>query len=351
VKAPRPSRIDTLSPTLAEILLECSYRAAFRGDPEFNNLDRPNNFQTLGTIRHRVSEAVHKGALNEVELSSVKDAIGDLWDQITAEEAANHASRWSSSELPDVNSWLGYQNARANAKRALTRTITDYRNSNHKLRKPDIENWLYDQELGIRGKPDRIEYHAQGSIIVDIKTGRPEATMKESWRRQLLLYAHLVQKASGETPIAIAIETASGNRLQEAITKKQIRDTVEQSLLLVKKFNEHLANPAQLASPSQENCEYCSYKIHCEPFWEAVQHDWSGRDIRGQIKETLESGATWGVTLTPTSPADWPTKTVFIGPIRTPGVNAASGLSATNVRLTDEPNRVKVRQETDLDLE
>ena len=346
MKQPRPSAIEKFSPTLIEALAECSYRAAFKRDSDYDSLDRPNTFQTLGIIRHRTSEAIHRGALNAVNLSDVKNEIGELWDRIAEQEAERYASHWPSEGATKVSEWPGYQIARAKTRHALAETVKAFRNSKHRQTAPTIEKYFEDPVLGLYGKPDRVEHHFDGPVIVDIKTGRPHSKIKDSWRRQLLLYAHLVQKNSATLPKAIVIETANGDRLEETVTEEQIANSTREAKQLVERFNRHLHNPIELAAPSADNCQYCPYRIHCEPFWNEMNYDWPSKQVRGHISQEHGPGNASIVTIEPTHPTDWPTKFVHIGPLRETAPPNAREFRVVNADPTQDSNRLRIRHDS-----
>ena len=73
-----------------------------------------------------------------------------------------------------------------------------------------IELDLEDPESRLYGHADRIERSGDRTRIVDLKSGLHQGDPTADQHRQLLLYAVLAQRSTGEWPSEIAIEDASG---------------------------------------------------------------------------------------------------------------------------------------------
>ena len=80
-----------------------------------------------------------------------------------------------------------------------------------------VEIELRDARSGLSGRADRIEQDGRATRVVDLKTGLHQAEPTPAQRRQLLLYAILVQRTTGQWPSSIAVEDASGNRYDQPL--------------------------------------------------------------------------------------------------------------------------------------
>lgn len=315
MKLPKPGPISKFSPTLINHLAACGFRAAFSQDPNFNDLKKAGTSQMLGLIRHDLSAKIATGAINNVDISRIKEAIGDLWDSIAESYAVALAEEWFPNTPPDLETWKKYHTRRIRAIKDLTQQVETFRESDSNgYKPPTIERRLDDPATGLYGYPDRVEHRFEGIILVDLKNAN-ETTIKSEWHRQLLLYAHLVRVSEGDTPVAVVIENGKGERIRSEITDSDIDGTLNNALALVANFNSALSNLSSLANPDPETCQYCDFRSVCEPFWQHVGHDWPGNSVRGDIKsvEPSEMGAL--VIFEPKQPEDQPQKELRISPI------------------------------------
>ena len=330
--APNPHRIDSFSPTLINDLASCGYQAAFRLDEKFKDLDRPNTFSSLGVVRHKIEEKVHSGELNDVEDSGLDDAIEELWEGAVAEAARRLTEAWAPVAPPSPEDWPGYQLARARARVQLRRDVANFRQSRGSGDAPRVERWLEDKQLGLGGKPDRVEFRHGSPVVVDLKSGPTQEQIRPEQRRQLLLYAHLVAIRHGTTPATIAIDTSTGKRYSEQITESDIADAVQGAVGLVNAFNDRLGDSFEpLANPSADTCRYCDYRSECRPFWSSLRRDWGQWSVRGKVTGAETVGSGTGVTIDVESPPDWPSRTCSVAPV----IHDILPPNSTNVAFVD----------------
>lgn len=322
---PDPQRIERFDPSLINRLASCGYQAAFNRDDRFNDLARPNLFSSMGSIVHKVAEKVHSGELNNIEEASLENAIEELWDRAVVEAVTELTNAWAPAIPPSPEDWPGYHRDRSETKIRLRRDVEKFRQP----RRPDgsgnapkIERWIQDDEFGLGGKPDRVEFHEGSPVVVDLKTGINQGEIRPEQRRQLLLYAHLVKKEHGTTPTTVVIETGGGKRYSEPVTDSDIKAAVEEAVGMKESFNALLGGSFEpLANPSADTCRYCSYRSVCDPYWESLQIDWRRSaqrprsDIRGDIRGREETVGGTSLIVDVRSPFDWPSPTCRVVPV------------------------------------
>ena len=213
--------------------------------------------------------------------------------------------------------------------------------------------WMQDDELGLGGKPDRVEFHGGSPVVVDLKTGINQKEIRPEQRRQLLLYAHLVAKEHGTTPTTVAIETGNGKRFSEQVADSDITAAVQEAVGMVKDFNALLGDSFELlADPSGDTCRYCSYRSECNPYWQSLRIDWRRSalrprsDIRGDVSGLEEINGGTSMTVDVKSPSDWPGPTCRVAPVIEEIPRDASRVSIVDAVATAGAESLKISWDT-----
>jgi hypothetical protein len=155
---------------------------------------------------------------------------------------------------------------------------------------PQVEKQLEDPNTGLVGRADRIE-HADGKArVIDLKAGLNQGEPTEDQRRQLLLYAVLINRTTGEWPFEIAIEDASGTQTAMPLDPGAAELALREVLLAVAAFNNRIDDaPEAAADPNPDRCRWCAFRVVCGPYWSALRSDWGHPSLLGQI---LQRGGT-----------------------------------------------------------
>ena len=140
-----------------------------------------------------------------------------------------------------------------------------------------VEIELRDPSSGFFGRADRVERDGDSIRVVDLKTGLRQDEPTSDQRRQLLIYAFLVQRTYGEWPKSVAVEDASG--LQHVL----ILDPAEADVVLGEVesardgFNSSVETGDFVANaqPNPDICRWCDYRVQCGPFWDSLSSDWT----------------------------------------------------------------------------
>ena len=301
-----PENIEYCDPTLVNQLAKCMYQTAFKRDKNFDYLQRANLFLLRGTAVHSVREK-SPNKLLEVPDENFKEAFNEIWESKMKAQHQKLVDDWFPALVPDFEDWPEYRRVQSRTRRNVKKEIQRIKDSGGGER-PVIEGWFEDERLKLKGKPDRVEtWDSQTVAIVDIKTGPDQEEIRPEQRRQLLFYAHLFRASSGQTPKKIIVENTRGERTIEDIEDSDIDAVVEEILELRNNFNSGLdGNLETFATPSKENCQYCPYRSHCDPFWLTYDKEWSQWQISisGKVKETTEEEVVVHNIVSPSDIAD-----------------------------------------------
>lgn len=248
----------------------CRLRAAFARSSDGRS-GAPTAPQLLGTISHAVLEALTETRAIiqphwELELEA-------LWSRATSDAVGRIAG--TSDAAPKT--WDGYAIKLARLRKAARRL--------HEVLAPlgpDAE-LLTEQSLvaadgRIRGRPDLIARAPGVHWLLDYKTGavlsRDSREPRESYVRQLRLYAYLQAETTGEWPDRAFLVPLQGSVVEVDIDRTQCIDLARDALKLLEAFNAHAPKP-QPPSPAPETCRWCPYAAKCPAFWKHCDEAWA----------------------------------------------------------------------------
>lgn len=146
------------------------------------------------------------------------------------------------------------------------------------------EVFLEDDDHQLYGQLDLVIDNPRGGTIIDLKTGSDAES--EGVRTQLLIYAHLLQRASGHLPASLVAFSLQRGPIQVEFSSAEVEELLAQ----------YREARTQLEStrPDAAGCKYCRRRLICEPHWNAAVV-WESPDcIEGKISkwETAGTGMT-----------------------------------------------------------
>ena len=349
-----PDPIGLISPTEANDLLTCPLRVARNRSQSFSHFRKQSIAAVLGTSAHAVREMAY-----QLDLGAEDD-----WQQILEDEWNQHISEGHRQLIeqraplvpPPPSEWPNFQIIRVaairGAKKIAERRRDHFPTTEPATGAPQVEKWLSSSALGIQGKVDRIDRVNDKIRVVDIKTSRNVDEHLQEYERQLLLYALLIEEDLGEWPAEIAVEPIRGPLRAIDADRQKALEILAEIEYAVKNFNLHVERGtiSDEAKPSASACQYCSYAVVCEDYWNSLSAEWGHRSVRGDIVEIHESATGQSVTVRPSSPTDDRSGDVLISGFATHSLNQATKFSGTHLRATGGGTGWTVQWSSHVDL-
>lgn len=341
-EAPNPTKLGEVSPTLANDLLDCPYRVAWRLDGRFKYLRRPNTRSELGRIAHQVVEDIGRGLLRTASTAEETRALVEQsWEVHQAASVKVLSGHWAPSVPPRPEDWPGFFVTKTRVIRRALR-LSQGQGSPGTKDHTSIERTLIDPESGLRGRPDRIETRSGNVVVVDLKTGLGQKDPSVGQRRQLLVYSFLVNRETDQWPDKVAIEDASGRRWEEPVVPDEANRMVEEIIQAKEVFNRAVESKVvrELAAPASETCRWCTYRPVCDAYWESLTTDWQHGSVAGRLASTVAMGPHRKLTIVARSPVDsldrtW-TVTAANSPLQEESDSHLS-VTVTDAQLTETP--------------
>jgi hypothetical protein len=187
-------------------------------------LRKSNTFAALGTIAHELTELIWKQGLNDIPIDDLKLVLEQKWDEYAQSSYKKLCDEWDGRDVPPPKDWPYYSMTRARTIRRLVNEVTEHRSNANVSRNapgPLIETELVDESLRLKGIPDRVTFRDDGFYVFDIKTGHAVDEISAPYRRQLLLYAHLVKNHTGLEPLISMIALPMQRNASRDIRKPQ----------------------------------------------------------------------------------------------------------------------------------
>ncbi len=342
-KAPNPTKLGDVSPTLANDLLDCPYRVAWRLDGRFKYLRRPNTRSELGRIAHQVVEDVGRGLLRTASTTEETRALVEQsWEGHQTESVKVLSDHWAPSVPPKPEDWPGFFVTKTRVIRRAIRLSQNRESPPGQNHHSSIERPLIDAESGLKGRPDRVETRSGSVVVVDLKTGLGQKDPSVGQRRQLLVYAFLVNKETDQWPDKVAIEDASGRRWEEPVVPDEASRIVEEIIQAKEGFNGAVESKVlrELAAPASETCRWCTYRPVCDAYWESLTTEWQHGSVAGRLASDVAVGTNRKLTIVARSPVNSLGRTWTVTAGNSPrheGSDSHLSVTVTDAQLTETP--------------
>ena len=237
---------------------------------------------------------------------AARSAVQRRWDERATWAEEDISRAWEPAEPPIREQWPGYHLTKARVIRQAAARATRLEGSSPSSSPPMVESSLEDDVAMIRGRPDRVEGPRDARRIVDVKSGLRQGPPSPPQLRQLMLYGHLVEAASGDHVNEIAIEDASGKRWAQEFDRGATASLVTEILEARESFDVATRDGSivDLASPSAEGCRWCPFRVVCSPYWASLQVSWGHGSALGVVRRAQPSGAGSVLELEVSSPSD-----------------------------------------------
>jgi CRISPR/Cas system-associated exonuclease Cas4 (RecB family) len=298
---PLPEKSNKISPTALMDFEQCPKLLAFKRDPAAKGWQRRNTRMALGLAAHALTAEVGRGI--SVPPSELRIWLEQRWDELVLEQWERLRRDWIGRQVPEPKMWRGYVATRTRLLRRLesiTKVVPQNKSALGKIEElslPWVELELTDEDSGLFGTPDRVEVLNHVLRVVDLKSGSHQGSMKDSQRKQLLVYAHLVSIRLGRLPEQIVVQNARGKEYVEAVDPAEVASVVSGAKRAIWEFNTMLNDGHVTARPNEDSCAYCPFRVVCKDYWQTRTDDWGHLAAIGVV-EHLDSGT---VVLRPSS--------------------------------------------------
>lgn len=346
--APQPNLIEKVSPSLANQLLSCNLRVAFYRDPSYQSFRRPSTYSVLGEVAHAVTELAYKVGGFDGNESAARTMLEEQWEKELERHSVKLAAAWAPGTPPPAGEWPGYSLTRARTVRRGARLLAS-RQSEREPTGPiagtGIEVDLVDTESGLSGRVDRIERSGNHTRIVDLKSGLHQGAPSADQHRQLLLYAVLAHRSTGEWPAEIAIEDASGAQVAIGLDSSEAETALVEVLAAVNSFNKDAgsADFRTKAEPNPDLCRWCAFRVSCGPYWRELRTDWEHRAVFGEIEEAGGSDSGGYARVSVASPVDLVGRSVHVSSLAESLSSEATHLAIVDVGGSVASESVRAR--------
>ncbi|MCZ4499987.1 MAG: nuclease superfamily protein [Marmoricola sp.] len=281
--APAAEPISSISPSALSAFNACPRKLAFQRDPATRDLSKPSPRTALGNAAHEISELAAKGQPpGGIERQAW---LAHTWNQLLARQAQKVADAWPGRQVPPVTQWEGLVATRVRILRKLAASpevVAGALPAQAGPGFPWIERKLVDPDAGVFGTPDRVDVRNGQLRVVDLKSGVHQAEIQDGQRRQLLLYAHLVDVTCGQLPAVGVVEHASGKEESFPIDSLDVTSALQEARQAIVSFNAAVAAGEVPARPEASACKFCSFRSVCWSYWGSPDAR-SDRDIRGIV--------------------------------------------------------------------
>ena len=345
---PRPAPIGRISPSLANRLIGCGLRVAYERDPSLADWRRPSTFSLLGEVAHDLAETIERGHDLPQDREARRDALGRIWQAKIESAEARLASAWGPVRTPTFQKWPGYQITRARTigrgMRHIAPRVPRQEGASKRTRKGGLEVELEDSRRELFGRVDKIEWIDGHAHIIDLKLGVTAGQPTEDHRRQLLLYAVLLNENENVWPQSIAIETGNGTRHVVPYSIDEAESLADEILALRTTFNlrssdEHITS----ARPREETCRWCEFRVGCPEYWREVRSEWRHGALKGEVISTGTASNGTFVKLRPSSPTELASAVWNVSELQLPESDFGSEVALVGLANSGENQSLRAR--------
>ncbi|CAG7658395.1 hypothetical protein PAECIP111802_07032 [Paenibacillus allorhizosphaerae] len=287
--------LDKVTPSRYLNLSQCKLRGVLSslGIPGLLPVS-PNAY--FGIAAHRLLERASKGMVSNQE------NLDNTWNLCVAEVDEELASSLLTSHLVPLSTHVKQYELK---KRLLLNTaafLIPSFSGEYNRQLSGNERWIETPDRKVGGYADKIVQTAAGYEIIDYKTGEVIGRngIKAEYSIQLMLYAGILYECSGEWPAALKIIDVKGNSYTIGFDKNECIQLLSKARILLLEVNEIIAATKSLeekqqllATPTPENCRYCSYRPACLQYWNKKKQtpgaQWP-HDITGTYTDNIALG-------------------------------------------------------------
>jgi hypothetical protein len=284
-------QIKSISPTFVDVLSTCMLKAGLARAQHVSQFTLGNPKAWLGIAYHAVLwEINYFSQLNSTH--ELEHEIQVLWKHALENQYQRNLNHPLDYRFGQPESWPGYYLTYS----GLVVKIRHLLEENLLTKVSQVSGTIRgirEQEFvafggKLKGRPDvvlgeKIIDYKSGSIFENASQNHSEV-IKESYIRQLRLYAFLVNENLGYWPRYGILLPIFGADVEVHLDAQECIQEATRSISLLESYNHFISSnkdPLSLSDPSPRNCKWCPYQIICPAFWQYVQPEWS--DNLGEI--------------------------------------------------------------------
>lgn len=252
----------------------------------------------LGVVAHQLLEEGGRGLIPEGL------TVAQRWDQLAAAIDQEMSGSWIEAGIAPLQASAPfYEVVRT---RTINRTvpfvsIARRRTGGGTFSKSGVglEIWVESQDKAVGGRLDSARKVNGQLILSDFKSGdvldqqseAAELRVKESFAVQLKLYAALYQDTFHMWPAKLEVTPLSGPSFDVPFTVAECTALLDEARRLFTNLNARISAapsaPELFASPSPNNCRFCSFRPACQLYQDVVRTNpesgrWPG-DVFGEV--------------------------------------------------------------------
>lgn len=264
----------------------------------------------LGSIVHKVFWRANLGQIRD------ECEFNEVWEEIASKEESLMSDLWFESHLIPLNRTANNYEVKKLSCLNFTRIFfnnmpiypsgiqTGREGSNHSR----FECRLESPDKAVVGYVDAIVPFENGDMIIDYKTGSifeeqgradgniGDPVIKEKYQIQLKLYAGLYYREYGIWPTCLRVMGVDGQSVDIQFSPEECLNLLDEAARMKNHVNSIIGNAdlshtekiERLASPSPDNCKYCSYRPGCIAYWKErklSEEDGWPIDVHGKLIE------------------------------------------------------------------
>jgi hypothetical protein len=279
--------IKFISPSSALYWEKCPLIAVFSKEYKTQQFFPKHPDTDLGSLIHSFLE--NKGEWN---IDS-----GDAFEEKWSVEIEKIDYAYKRSQLQKIYSPIKWSAKYYAVKKLLLKNNLLNRNTSKPKGTSSItienEEWI-DDGKDIGGKPDRIVLNSEKKIIeiIDYKTGNifefvnKKKVIKESYIRQILLYAYIIKNKQGFFPKCFIVDI-QGTKHEIAVDEIMLAESYDSAIKIKNRINDAIqkSDTKSLANPDLKNCMYCNYRPVCISYKMKFINNFDNKrvDIYGEV--------------------------------------------------------------------
>jgi len=302
--------ISRVSPSRYDAMRQCSLREVWQagGEPFLLPVSPAAR---LGSAIHQLLEDAGRGRLTPGD----HEAMEHRWDELVGEAESTMRASWLERQFVPLR--LSVPDFEVRQRRAQQRALTIAHAADLARSKPaqgrmtaGFEMWVATPDGSVGGYIDHVVESRDGPILRDYKSGSihdaaagaSANTVKESFVRQMRLYAALYAKTTGSWPAKLELVPLDGASAEIPFDAAVCEVLLEEAISTRGRINSTVVELAsrpedaevRLASPSAASCRQCLFRPACLPYRQARRNasddeEWPN-DVWGELHEMRELG-------------------------------------------------------------